>query len=113
MVKIMLDTTPQHDQDMTDGVDGSLVSLEDRGFPQKDAGLRWGQSLADQGRSNDPSRCILWCAIALGALVQGCSLEFVSRPFMDAAAVAYTAYGVYSDGDSPHGKIYAYHTPGQ
>ena len=25
----------------------------------------------------------LWCAIALGALVQGCSLEFVSRPLLD------------------------------
>ncbi|CAM9274390.1 unnamed protein product, partial [Laminaria digitata] len=38
----------------------------------------WGQALARQDSTSCPSKCILWCAVALGALVQGCSLEFVT-----------------------------------
>lgn len=37
-----------------------------------------GQALAYRPKEGDPSTCILWCTIALGALVQGCPLEFVS-----------------------------------
>lgn len=36
------------------------------------------QPPAHRQEEGDPSTCILWCTIALGALVQGCPLEFVS-----------------------------------
>ena len=37
-----------------------------------------GQALAYRQQAGDASTCIFWCTIALGALVQGCPLEFVS-----------------------------------
>lgn len=35
-------------------------------------------TLTCRTESSDPSKCIMWCAIALGALVQGSPLEYVS-----------------------------------
>lgn len=55
------------------------------GQEQKRAPLRgqdggWGQGLADHDRAENSSTCIFWSSIALGALLQGRSLMFVSPP---------------------------------
>lgn len=58
---------------------GGLAEGEEGDFLQEGEEGGWGQAVACQETTSCPSKCILWCAVALGALVQGCSLEFVSR----------------------------------
>lgn len=38
----------------------------------------WESACGDSRRPRDPSSCILWCSIALGALVRGRPIELVS-----------------------------------
>ena len=67
---------------------GDLAEGDEGEFLQESEEGGWGQSLACQDTTSCPSKCILWCAIALGALVQGCSLEYVSRPLLDSKPIA-------------------------
>eukprot|EP00904_Undaria_pinnatifida_P005103 jgi/Undpi1/1722/HiC_scaffold_11.g05112.m1 len=77
VVQIMLGPNPQQRHDgfragpmLAEGEEGEFHPEGERGG--------WGQALAHQESTSCPSKCILWCAIALGALVQGCSLEYVT-----------------------------------
>lgn len=39
----------------------------------------WDDALALRDVSGSPAKCIMWCAIALGALMRGSPVEYVSR----------------------------------
>lgn len=86
VVKIMLGSMQQRQERFCIGA-GDLAEGEEVEFLQESEKGGWGQSLACQDKTSCPSKCILWCAIALGALVQGCSLEYVSRPLLDTKPV--------------------------
>lgn len=80
MVKIMLGSMPQQrEESIRDGRGGLAGGGQSSGLRQGGDG-GWSQTLACQDSTSHPSECILWCTIALGALVQGCSSEFVSYP---------------------------------
>lgn len=78
MVKILLGTVQPPENETVCGKAGSCGGRGGGDVSQDDGQWGWEQALAHQDGAKDPSKCILWCAIALGALVQGCSLEFVS-----------------------------------
>lgn len=59
---------------------GNLAGQEQKRAPQHRQEEGWGQRLAYHDRAGNSSKCIFWSAIALGALLQGCSLAFVSPP---------------------------------
>lgn len=40
---------------------------------------RWSGASVGRGVPDNPAKCIMWCAIALGALMRGSPVEFVSR----------------------------------
>ena len=84
MVKIMLSSMPQQRQEKVRvGEDGLAAGERARMIQQGEDGIT-SQTLASQEGTDYPSECILWCTIALGALVQGCSSEFVSYLWVDA-----------------------------
>lgn len=62
---------------------GRLASGDDRGFHEQCEEWTWGQTMGNEDGAGDPPKCILRCAIALGELVQGCSLDFVSPLMLD------------------------------
>lgn len=39
----------------------------------------WGRTLFCRDVPDNPAKCMMWCAIALGALMRGSPVEFVSR----------------------------------
>lgn len=81
MVNIMLGVTSVQQSYGVDGVGaGSFAGQEQRGGSQQGQKGGWGQVLAYPDRAGNASKCIFWSAIALGALLQGRSLEFVSSP---------------------------------
>ena len=76
MVKIML--APDHRQPSPFGDDHG-----DGWEPGRIAGRdTFGQSLSARDPSMDPSTCMFWCAVALGALVRGSPFQSVSRAFV-------------------------------
>lgn len=102
VVQIMLGPNPQQRHDgfragpmLAEGEEGEFHPDGERGGG--------GQALAHQESTSCPSKCILWCAIALGALVQGCSLEYVSRLLVDtnlvSAAAVNACYHPYCTND--------------
>lgn len=40
--------------------------------------MGWGGELVGHASSENPGKCIMWCAVALGALVRGAPIEYVS-----------------------------------
>ena len=78
MVKIMLESRPhQRQQRFRAGRSNFAGGQEEEVHREMETGGA-GQVLAYQQQGGDSSTCIFWCTIALGALVQGCPLEFVS-----------------------------------
>ena len=78
MVKIMLSSMPQQRQETVRVGEISPKGVGHARFQQHGEDVGWGQTLAGQDTSSYPAECILWCTIALGALVQGCPSTFVS-----------------------------------
>ena len=79
MVEVMLGTGPRRGSKVLCGRACSYAGEEEGGVPREVRQWGWNQALASSHYgAGDPSRCTFWCAIALGALVQGCSIEFVS-----------------------------------
>lgn len=79
MVTIMLGSLPRQRQErFSHGTDGT-VGRAQASFPQQDQDGGWHKMLACQDRTGYPLKCIFWCTIALGALVQGCASDFVSE----------------------------------
>lgn len=88
MVKIMLGSMPQQRQEMLRAEESGLPGGEQAGLPQQGQHGGWGRVLTCQDRTDYPSKCIFWCAIALGALVQGCPSGFVSISVLDGKPIA-------------------------
>lgn len=80
MVKIMLGSMPQEREEIFRDGGGGLAGGGQSPDQRQGWHGGWSQTLASQDSTGHPSECILWCTIALGALVQGCSSEFVSYP---------------------------------
>ena len=82
MVNIMLGGSKVQRRHIICGVGvGNLNEQEQiRAVLQHGQEGRWGQELAHEDRAENSSKCIFWAAIALGALLQGRSLAFVSPP---------------------------------
>lgn len=83
MVNIMLGSMPLQRQEQPRGGAGGPAGREQAGIPQQDQEGGLGRVLACQDTTDYPAKCIFWCAIALGALVQGCSLVFVSNSVLE------------------------------
>lgn len=88
MVEIMLGANLSLRQESVWVGAGSLAGGNEGGSPHKSEEWGWGQTFTDQDGLGDPPKCTLWCAIALGALLQGCPLDFVSPSLLGATAVA-------------------------
>lgn len=95
MVNIMLGSMPQQRQKRFPVRAGGLARGEQAKFPQQGQEGGLGQMLASQENSHYPSKCIFWCAIALGALIRGCSSDFVSYPLLDTKPIAAAAICVH------------------
>lgn len=81
MVNIMLGGTSVQQRYGVDGVGaGSFAGQEQSRVSQQEQTGGWGQVLAYHDRAGYSAKCIFWSAVALGALLQGRSLEFVSPP---------------------------------
>ena len=80
MVKIMLDSMPQQHKEVVSGGNVGLARGGQSQLLQQGGDGGWSQASPREDSTSYPSECILWCTIALGALVQGCSSEFVSPP---------------------------------
>lgn len=88
MVKIMLGSMPQQCKEtVSDGKVGLARGGHSQLLQQGGDG-GWSQTWPLQDSTSYPSECILWCTIALGALVQGCSSEFVSYPLLGTKLIA-------------------------
>lgn len=82
MVGIMLDTTLQHErrhhQVQPDlGEDNALARNAGRVVERTREGVRRAAT-GNRTSSESSSTCLMWCAIALGALVRGAPNEYVS-----------------------------------
>ena len=62
-------------------------------------------SCSPRGDQNDPSKCIMWCAIGLGALVQGAPVEKVGIHFAGAERRTRTEAGIFAVQDKIPGGI--------
>lgn len=93
MVKIMLSSMPPQYQETVRVGQISGDGREHARLQQQGVDVGWGQTLACQEATSYAAECILWCTIALGALVQGCSSTFVSAalfsPISIGVAVVY------------------------
>lgn len=84
MVEMMLGSTSSEGQGrLSVGTDSLTGEEGGRSLLQANDWGR-GQTPAERGGTADPSKCILWCAIAVGALMQGCPSELVSGILLDA-----------------------------
>lgn len=82
MVNIMLASKPRQ-RDQENGIEtGNLERGRRKGIPPQGNERSRGTGLACQNRVENSSRCIFWCAIALGALLKGSPLSFVSFPVL-------------------------------
>lgn len=82
MVNIMLGGANGQQRYGVGGVGaGNIAGQGYRGAPQQGQAGRWGQGLAHHDREGNASKCIFWSAIAIGSLLRGRSLEFVSPPY--------------------------------
>ena len=88
MVNVMLNSMPQELQERLRGGAGGLAGTEQAGFPQQCQEGGGDKVLECQDRTHYPYKCIFWCAIALGALLQGCSSPFVSNPLLGTKPIA-------------------------
>lgn len=78
MVSNMLGLTYVQDQNSTSVGFGPRRG-EEAEFPLRDGKGERRSTLAIHGRVENPSKCIMWCTIALEAHVQGRSVNFVRR----------------------------------
>lgn len=85
----MLGSLAHHRQETTRaGTGSSRAGGEQAEYPQQGHDEGWGHVLACHDRIDYPSTCIFWCAIALGALVQGRSSGFVSDLLLNTKPIA-------------------------
>lgn len=59
---------------------GSGLGYGGRGFEDGEMETGWSGGLVGPAASANPRRCMMWCAIALGALVRGAPIEHVRPP---------------------------------
>lgn len=74
MMRLMVPSAPRQ-QSSTGDVHGVHEH-----FDAIDRGDFFCDSLGERHISEGPSACVFWCAVAMGALVKGSSLESVRRP---------------------------------
>ena len=78
MVDLMLSSTPKRRQHRRIVKLGMCAGGSEGQFRGEDVDGESASASAYHDREGNSSKCFLCCAIALGALAQGCSLEFVS-----------------------------------
>lgn len=80
----MLDAMPLQNEEKSCLQGSSLKGFKQGEYHGEGEEERGSQKAALHARAGDALKCIMWCAIALGALVQGCALDFVSFASRDA-----------------------------
>lgn len=91
MVNLVLASTPQQRQEIFRAGAGDLSRREYSKFPRQGYEEDRNQMLEPQNRTQYPSKCMFWCVIALGALEQGLTSQFVNYILFDTKATAAAA----------------------
>lgn len=83
VVELMLGAMPPRRKERHCAQGNSLTDGKQGGHHTAGGEETYSQGGAYDEIAGDSFKCIMWCAIALGALVQGCSFDFVSLSVLD------------------------------